>query len=285
MKKLVNSAFFILFLSLVVSCSSDDSSDAVNPPANSFSFTLDGEEKTLTEFSAEKFNHIIKVYGETADGYYVDLTFNEQGHLGNVTLSREEPLFFRISLDYHTDVTFDFNLVNFSEANHSVSANFSGKVYNFMGDESEFSEVEGSFDLAYVDVAPETPELWLTASFNGQDWIDTGHNSISTIGGQHNNYKNGSEYSISVHANSDVEVGTYDFTETSIGKKVVVYKYNPELGEEESFLGTGELVITEKEEGDFYTLFKGTFNVTAEHPETGEIVTITNGNFKAAAFN
>lgn len=295
--RLLNSVLTVLFLSFMVSCSSDDSSDVVNGGGeDSFSFTIDGQQKNITQWSATKSERDFVVYGVADDGMAIQFIFNKYGNIGEISTfsieSFEVPS--RYNHYYNRAEFFNFELVSVDEANHKVNVNYSGKVYDEDMDlTSDFSVVEGSFNLTYTEVQPQVSGLGLSATLNGQDWYGT-TTSTSYEGGfgstaiVSNNFDSDNEYGISVLVTSGEEgTGSYAFDEASNTNKIVVWGYDTENDTQVEYVTTaGTLNITERTDlGLGYTLIGGTFTATATNQETNDTVTITNGIFKGVYEN
>ena len=295
--KIIKSVLAILFLSLMVSCSSDDSNspvnaenpvDTENPSSNVDSFTLkvDGQVKTVTQWQAKKMEHLLAINGVTNDGLSVQIVFNKNGNVGEVTVINPTQSLWRLNYAYNRAAYFNFDMSSLNETNSRVVASFSGKVYDDERDlTSDFYEVEGNFNLAYTAGQLTAPGLGLSAVVNGQNWLDSGTVSTSTQNWStiYNNFSSDNEYELSIVVDENTAIGSYTFNESSEYNKLAVFKYNPELGYEEEFVSnSGTLQITEKTSLTFGRyIIGGTFSGTASNPETGEVVTVTNGTFKA----
>ena len=120
--KIFKSLFAVLFLSFMVSCSSDDSSDPVNsnPETDSFTFKVDGQAKTVSNWQAERREYVLIVNGVTTDGYSVQMIFNENGNIGQVIVnSAEYP--WMLNYDYNRSAYFNLDLSSLDEAQDKLA--------------------------------------------------------------------------------------------------------------------------------------------------------------------
>jgi len=291
--KLMKSALVVLFISLMASCSSDDSSpvnENPGPEGTYFNYKLDGETIPMTIYGGYISEDGVNVSAGAADGRSIQITFTTYGNLGDVaSFSTSDPQFgSKMNFQSFTKNYFNFELI--SVANGQAKVNFSGKLYEDSSDlESEFSVVEGSFVVNLQEVPPVLPGAGLSATVNGNPWHEVGTSQSSGSGGGNGtywslNFNSDDEYGINLYINPNtLEVGNYTFNAASTVNKVEVLKYNIALGYEEELVSTGGTFnITSKTMMGQYTVIEGTFTATATHPETNEVVTITNGAFKTA---
>jgi hypothetical protein len=294
--KILKTSISFLFLLLIASCSSDsDNNSTDDGPViedDFFTLTIDGVDKEISQWSAQRSENTIYVYGITEDATAIQLTFNKFGNVGDVNTFNIENTDFpdRYNYQYNRAAYFDFELVSIDETLRIVTVNYSGKVYDDNTDlTSAFSEIEGSFQLTYENATPQIAGLGLTATLNGQPWYDTDTTtSYSNPGGLvANNFSSDNLYSISiVTGHESTAVGEYVFDASSDKDKVVVWGYSATTKEEEEYESTsGTLTITEKTVGASYTVLAGTFSIVATDPDTGNEVTITNGSFKTVYTN
>jgi Family of unknown function (DUF6252) len=294
--KTLKNALFVLFVAMAASCSSDDSDPVNNNPPitgeDSFEYTIDGVEQDITEITALRSGNNIEVMGTSATGRVVTLNFNKWGNMGDVyTLSNDFSIPWRTSYHYFKSNYFDFELVSIDEVNKKVKVNFSGKVYDEEYEiDSDFSVIEGSFQVTYTEVTPQVPGLEVSATVAGQEWHDSdADQSGGFFSGEDVtlNMSNDSKYTIGIvtnHQNS--VVGTHTFGPAESSNKMKLFVYNTQTNEEDEYITTsGTMNITAKTVGFQYTIIEGTFSFEAKNPDTNQTVTVNNGTFKTVYDN
>lgn len=281
-------ALLFLFLSFIVSCSSDDNStvDPTNPGSDTsefFNYKVDGQTINMTTFSGVRSENEFAITASTGNGTSISITFNEFGNLGDVNALTISGSSFSSRWNHGNFKKnyFAFELVSVT-ATH-VKVNFSGKVYDDEYDlESDFSTVEGSFQVKYTTTAPLIQGQEVFAKINGKDWHKTESSTSSSNDSFSLNFDSDDEYGIAFFIDpNDITTGTTAFNTNSQINKVVLYKYNTELKYSEEYISTsGTFTVTSVTPTVQYTLIEGTFTLIAKHPVTGEVINVTNGKFK-----
>lgn len=298
MKKLKN-ALFVLFIAMAASCSSDDSEPVDNENPNNpitgedyFNYTIDGEEQDITAITAVRSGNTLEVMGTSATGRVVTVNFNKWGNVGDVqTLANDFEIPWRTSYHYFRSNFFDFELVSIDEANKKVKVNFSGKVYDEEYDiNSDYSVIEGSFQVTYTVVTPQIPGLEVSATVAGEEWHDTDSDQSGGFFSGEDitlNMASDNQYTIGIVTNHDTtEVGSYTFGPAETSNKMKLFVYNTETNEEEEYITTeGTMTITAKTVGLQFTVIEGTFSYKAKNPNSNEVITINNGAFKTVYDN
>lgn len=281
-------AFLFLLLTIMVSCSSDDNStvDPTNPGSDSsefFNYKVDGQTINLTTFKGIRSESEFSVSASNGNGTSIGITFNEFGNLGDVSAITISGSSFSSRWNHANFKKnyFTFELVSVT-ATH-VKVNFSGKVYDDDYNlESDFSTVEGSFQVKYTTMAPLIQGQQVFAKINGKDWHKTESSTSSGNDYFSLNFDSDDEYGIAFFIDPNkITTGTTVFNANSQINKVVLYKYNNELKYSEEYVSTsGTFTVTSVTPTTQYTLIEGTFTLSAKHPVTGEVITVTNGKFK-----
>lgn len=277
----------LLVISVISSCSSDDTSSNSNSK-ESFTYKLNNVNIPIISWTALRTENFIEVLGVASDGSSIYVSFDKFGNFERVgsTSPINSSIPWRDSFYEFSSNYFNFELVAIDETSKTVKVNFSGKLYEDMFDlSSSSSMVEGNFNVKYVDQpAPEVPGLGTSLKINGTAW-----NSIKES--QTDGFFSGSNitlvaqnddaYSFALTINhNNTQKGTFNFTPSSTVNKVVLSKYDPATNLYVDYTGTGTLVITDKIVGSQNTLIKGTYVFTAKDPKTNNSITITEGAFK-----
>jgi hypothetical protein len=279
---------------LVVSCSSDDADTVTNEQApitgaDSFSYKIDGRTVAITNIIAQRSGSSLAVSGYAADGTAIGIAFNEFGNLGTISAysvsNFDIPT--RSEFHYFKSNYINFELVAIDAAAKKVKVTFSGKVYDDNYDiNSDFSVVEGSFQVTYRDVVPAVANLGVFAKIDGADWhgTETIQSGGFFDGEDLTLYEsNDTKYSIGIVTNHDNStIGTYAFGPALSSNKIVLSVYNPTINEDVEYISTtGTMKLTSKTSNLLYTIIEGTYSFTAKHPTNGSTVTVTNGTFKS----
>ncbi|KGO85963.1 hypothetical protein Q765_12920 [Flavobacterium rivuli WB 3.3-2 = DSM 21788] len=296
--KHLKKVFIFLFAALMASCSSEDA-DAVNDGttpitgADNFTYKIDGRTVAINNTIAQRSGSTIAVAGYAADGTAIAVEFNEFGNLKDITAYSISNFDVPTRSEYHYFKSnyINFELVAIDATAKKVKVTFSGKVYDEEYDlTSDYSTVEGSFQVTYRDVVPEVAGLGVFAKINNENWYTT---DITQSGGFFPgsditlNESNDSKYTIGIITNHDNStVGTHSFGPAVSSNKVILSEYNTTTHEDVEYTSTtGTIKITAKTTNILYTIIEGTFSLTARHPTNGTTVTVTDGTFKSVYTN
>ncbi|MXN92099.1 hypothetical protein GR160_12770 [Flavobacterium sp. Sd200] len=295
MKSLKSTLLLLFFAIAITGCSSEDVNvvgDDVS--GDTFSYTQDGQLIPVTNIVAQKSEDLIAVTAFNSDGQTIVVQFNKYGNLREVMTYDVSDLTVpgRTSYHYYKSNYFNFELVSLDETAKTVSVTFSGKLYNDKYDiTSDFSTVDGTFTVSYMDVTPQIPGMQVSAKINGTQWraTETGDSSGGFFSEDNITLyaSNDSPYTISTIINHEyTEVGTYNFTNSSASNKLELSVFETETLNDISFATTsGTLKITGKTVGALTTTIEGTFSFTAFNPFTQTSIRVTDGVFKRVYIN
>lgn len=286
----------LFFAVTIAGCSSEDTNVVgEDVSGDSFTYTLDAQTVPVTDIVAQKSEDWIGVSGRSADGRVIEVQFNKYGNFKGVStysILEDSNVPDRDSYHYYKSNYFDFELVSIDEVAKRVSVTFSGKLYDDQYDiTSDFSVVDGSFTVAYTDVAPQVSGLKVEAKINGNQWYatETEEQTGGFFTGENVTLyaSNDSQYTLSTTINHETtEVGTYTFTNSSANNKVGLSIYETATLQDITFPTTsGTLKITEKTVGAQFTIISGTFSLTAFNPFTQGTITVSDGTFKRVYLN
>jgi len=274
---------FILFATLISSCSSDDSGDNQSGDAY-FKFTYDGKVQNVKTWEAIKLGDLIEVTGQSPDGGVgIDFKFNIYGNLYEAftygtDITSNIP--FLEASEHFTSNTFTFTLENLNTTDKTVQVKFSGKVYDDPYDhESDYINVSGSFKVSYKDDPSSSLEGYGTfAKIDGKDWH--GLSMSSTVENQETKIlyaENDSEYIIGIaFPKYGAKAGTFAFTNNNFANRITFQKYDLSTHEFIDYDVSGTITFTTI--NDSYAA--GTFSLTATNPITKAKIIISNGTFK-----
>ena len=291
MQKKIKILGLLFFSAILFSCSSSDdstSNDLTQSP-NTFNYIYQGVSVPISGIIARKSENSIVVSGQAANGQSVDVEFNKFGDLSTVeSFSVSDFSFPNTSVFYNfTSNYFNFQLISIDEINKRVVVQFSGKLYEDDTNlNSTFVEVSGNFDVNYQEVVPNIPGLKVAANIGGSEWYSTkaytnnGNSSSDFILRHQNDDRN----RISIGFNSsNNNVGTYNFTPTSLTNFVRLEKYNTTTQGFDTYNCTGSLVVTSKTAVGFIGyIIEGTYSFTATNPSNAaDQIQVTQGVFKS----
>ena len=286
--------FFFLITALVVSCSSDDADTVTNEQApitgaDNFSYKIDGRTVAITNIVAQRSGSSLAVSGYATDGTAISVEFNEFGNLGGVSAysisNFDIPT--RSEFHYFKSNYINFELVAIDAAAKKVKVTLSGKVFDDEFDlNSDFSVVEGSFQVTYRDVVPAVANLGVFAKIDGADWhgTETIQSGGFFDGEDLTLYEsNDTKYTIGIVTNNaNSTIGTYNFGPALSSNKIVLAVYNPTTHEDVEYISTtGTMKLTAKTSSLPFTIIEGTYSFTAKHPTNGSTITVTDGTFKS----
>lgn len=272
---------FILFATLISSCSSDDSGDNQSG-GTYFKFTYDGQVQNVKDWEATKQGDLIEVMGISKEGIAIDFKFNIYGNLyealtNPANITSEIP-WLQASENF-TSNSFTFTLENINTSSKTVQVKYSGKVYDNPYDyESEYVNVSGSFKVKYDEIRPEIEGLGTFAKLDGKDW----HGLVmsTTVENQESKIlyaQNDGEYTIGiVFPDYNAKTGTFPFTSNNFANRISFQKYDVNTHEYIDYDVSGTVSYTTM--NDFFVA--GTFSLTATHPVTKAKIVISNGTFK-----
>lgn len=274
---------FILFATIISSCSSDNSDESQSE--SFFKFTYDGKTQNVKTWEAQKQGDFIEVMGTSEEGIAIDFKFNSYGNLyqaltNPVTNNNNIP-WLQASENF-TSNTFTFTLENLNTTDKTVQVKFSGKVYEDGYDyESDFVNVTGSFKVSYKEITPQVEGLGTFAKIDGKDWH--GLSFDGTIENQTTKIiyaENDGEYTIGIaFPDYNAKTGTYNFTSNNSAYKISFQKYDVATHESITYDVSGTVTFTTLNS----VLAAGTFSLTATHPTTKAKIVISNGTFKESA--
>jgi len=283
---------FVLLVSvLAIGCSpSDDIESKEVPASDSFVYSYDNEEVSISSWNAVKVENTLLVTGSAEDGRKFAIEFNKFGNLSSANSYSTTDFGFPLtnSFEYFKSNYFDFELVGIDEVNKRVSVNFSGDLYEDNYDINSTTHfVQGSFNVSYSEQEPQIAGLEVSAKINGKDWY-------ATDGNQSGGFFSGSdielymisddEYFISFAMNHDNTTALeYNFDENSTVNKVAFSEYDPATDEIVEYQTSGTFNITEKNEGLQITQIIGTYNLTARNGSN--VIEVTQGKVNLAYFN
>ena len=289
----------IMIFALVLNACSSSSDPAPAPtttPVNTaeyFNYKIDGETISVPQWLAERRENTIEIVGQGSNGKTIYLNFNSYGNIGDVSaysLTPGSTIPIRDAQQYHTNQSFNFNLVAIDDINKIVKVTFSGKVYEDGYDlTSPFVLVEGDFQVKYTQLAPAVAGLAVNAKIAGNDWYSTkgdltgglGPNSDLTL-----YFYNGGVYKIGITINRSASIiGTYSYNTTSAVNKVVLSKYNTTTRDYDNYNCSGSFTISGKQVLITNTIITGTYSFTAVDPATSTPITVSNGTFKNRFLN
>jgi hypothetical protein len=279
----------LLFVSSILfSCSSSDDSDTTTPTDETsyFNYKLNSQTIPVASWTALRSENNFEVLGEVGNGRSIYVSFDNLGHIIRVGTTPEigsslpwQNNFFDFSANY-----FSLQVVSIDDINKKVKVNFSGKVYdNDFDITSAFSNVEGSFNVNYIDVAPQIAGLGVTAKLNGADWKSVKSTQSASGSFQNLSLEHNSDdiYKISILMNSaSTSTGTYTFNGASSTNKVILSKYNIATNQYIDYVCTGTFVLTQKQSNTGYVLISGTYSFTAVNPIDNTQIQVTSGTFK-----
>lgn len=274
----------ILFISSILfSCSSNNDTNLTGN-LNSFNCKLNSQTISIKSLNATRSENNFEVLAEGADGKSIFVSFDNLGHINRITIVSGYGLswqnnFYDFSANY-----FNLQIVSIDEVNRKVKVNFSGKVYNDDFDiASDFSNIEGNFNVNYTNVPVEIPGLGVTAKLNGVEWRSIKSTQSSSGSFENLSLENNSDdmYKVSILMDSNTtSIGTYSFNDASSTNKVVLSKYNTVTNEYIDYICTGTFVLSQKQNNINYVLISGTYNFTAVNPIDNTQIQVTDGVFK-----
>ena len=279
--KTLRYVFFVLIISVLASCSMDDTGNGGLPNDNYFEYKVNGQSVKVVSWDAQRSENTVMVIGVAADGTAIELNFNQFGDMGAiwsyninaVQQNKRNHYFFKQHY-------FNFELLAIDYQLRRVQVAFSGNLYDDAYNlDSAYSYVEGSFLVSFEDVTPIIPGLKVDSNINGMQWHAT-EQYHQNINSQLFSFVSDDEYMLSFLVSQDATtVGSNTFNEASANNKVIVSRYDPEIQEFVQYISeSGTLNITSQTA----TLIEGDFTLNAKNPTTGEVVTVTNGTFKTA---
>lgn len=288
MKKLQLFAFLFI-ASLAISCSSDDGGDSTGGPFEpTFEYTFDGNPLNISVSSGQKSGNSMVVVAGDSQGNSIQFQFDKFGNLGSVSATPSD--FEMPDYDSHKNYSghyFTFDLIEINEAEKTVKASFSGKLYEDNEDlNSDFKEVSGTFWVKYVEMTPAVAGLEVSAKINGNDWYAT--NSFTTNGtGSFETFihheLSDDEYKIMLgFDDSNMTAGVRNFTPATETIYATIAKYNLQTKFYETFNATGTMTITGTESFGIFTIVSGTYSFSAVNPSnSSETIQVTDGKFKS----
>jgi len=279
---------------IIFACSSDDDSSDQGGTGGqeAFTFSLDGQEITITSWEALRRENEIGITGTDGNGNILALEFNRLGNLKYAATYNTSDLSipYLSSHYYFNSNYFSFNLTNLDEENNRVVGNFSGNVYEDDFDLTSLSsQIEGTFNVEYTNIPPQLEGYGLNVFLDGEEWLNS--NEAHSHGGSGSNielsFHNDGAYTISVIINhNNTTPGVYTYNSSSNGNQIIAVKYNPDTQEFSGLHVDGVIEITEKGDFDFFSTYvRGNFTGTITDPDTNETISMTNGTFATAYTN
>lgn len=289
--------FFALVLTtLLFSCSSDGNTEtSTNTNQGTFNIVYDNAPLILSDWKAER------------DGDYFRITSSKYQSTGSnssvltnsfATLFHKDGTLIETSMYdrsiqgdletsfYYSRNTFEFNIEEIDEINHTLKVNFNGKIYSnpeYVYN-SDFKTVSGTISMPYEPISPfdvSFAQRETTMLINNVPWRGKGQ----TVNQEFNDgtaiqINGDQQYSINiVIPKPTIQLGTFTFSQNEDIFKlnsVNLFKYYPGNISPNEYRCSGSLTITQKSRG----MISGTFSLTAYDPLTNETVVITNGVFK-----
>jgi len=295
MKKQLVALVFIFSLFSFLSCSSDDSSGDSNNvsgmevPESTFNFTLDGENITINQFTAQRSGDFFLITGTGDNGINVQFRFHALGNYGTFSAFSTEDLDFLVeSLAFASESTFQFDLLEVDESDQTIAGNFQGLLFEdeFVFEMGTAVEASGGFNIPYITVTPQISGLGFSASIDGEAWhgLSSGETSGVPVNSTPTNIFNHNEtpYIIGLNIIPDsLTEGTFNFSPSSTFNNIIFERFDPTIDNEETrFSTTGVLVVSEVNPSNFGLIqIIGTFDLQAEDPITGEIISVESGMF------
>ena len=283
--------FIAAILLVFMGCSSsDDSNDQQQQLStqNSFSVTIDNVDYTFNTFFAYKTHDNYEVLGSNDNQENFYLRFNQNGVLDRANFYSTD---FSLNINstssfYNAESSFNISNLTFDMSQNVVSANFSGTIYEddldvINGDSMNVQS--GSFNLVFTENQVDANlDTFIDATVNGSLYETVKHGTSSSGSSVVELFGiSDTTLVMSVYVDTNnVQVGTFDFTNTSIANKVSVEVVDPfnQTNNFEQLDVTGTLVIDNIIDGAAFDLLQGTFSVTASSAN-GDVYTITNGTF------
>ena len=285
-----------LILSTVTACTSDKvvENPAVVPEFKpTFNFTLNEESSTENNhLVVTKTENMFSVIAETTLGQVI-VSFDKTGQFGAVKIDRRTGTqsitsnFY--SFYYNSSHYFDFNLVAVDEVNKKIKGNFSGYLYaSPLNLNSEKKYVTGAFEVKYEDNVPGFQGIGNTAKINGNSWFSTNKYVKRGVDNFYNDFTqhdfNSGEYEPLIHyrfqnnfGDPGLVVGTYNFTDTDVTRKVELTKFDTATGTPILYKCSGMLTIAKIEDG----IVTGSYTFAAVNPNnSNDVITVTDGEFK-----
>jgi hypothetical protein len=271
---------FLLFTIVITSCSSDETQSA----EPNFSFTYNDKVQKINFWNAQKQGDFLTVLATSEEGKAIYFTFNSYGNLFETNIG---PLdintgdFYESSKNFSSN-SFTFSLENLDTKNKTVKVKFSGKVFeNGNDDLSDYININGSFEIPYIDKDSPLEGQGTFAKLDGKDWhglamstsiINQGESSITYL-----NVVNDGEYQMGfVFPTNNLKTGTFTFTDNTFLNRVFFQKYDTQTHEYINYDVSGTLTYTTVNN----SYVTGTFNFTATNPVTKAKITVSNGIFK-----
>lgn len=242
-------------------------------------------------------NYSLRMNAMINQPFFFDITFNKFGNLISTSIQdyNLSQNVWKYNYMFFAKNYFNFNLISYDEVNHTLKANFAGRLYsNAVDFNSAYADVSGSFYLQFADVLPDPNKHQVSAQINGAEWHAT--KSLKSLSYPYFGAASGiavredigdDKYKLSIGFNAN-PVGIIQFNDTTSGMFVRISKFNIITLQYDYYdTVTGTLNITEAQ-----TLFvnvkryKGTFSFTATNPSNpSDVINVVNGQFTILSSN
>ena len=276
-----------LFLAVIMaSCSSDGGGSS---SGDSFTYSRNGSDITITYILAQVSESHIAVNGEASNGEGIQFEFDKYGNLGRIIVTPDDSSFDPWFLNYKnfSGHYFSFNMISYDESTHRVRASYSGTLYE---DESDLTSnsitVSGEFDVVCIVRTPIIAGLDVRCKIAGNDWYST--NGYTNNGDSFDDFilreMSDDENMISLGFDATNNgPGTYNFTSSTTTNFVHLSNFNTGTVDYNHYNCAGSVIVTSKTSlgiGMGY-LIEGTYSFTATNPSNpADQVQVTNGYFK-----
>lgn len=216
----------------------------------------------------------------------LDLTMDKSGNVVSVTLEDNTlgGLYYRNYANFPSHY-FQTELIELDEVNHHIKLNFTGKVYTGATDlNSESINLHGEIDMDYNEVA-DLPGIFdyhmandegVEAKLNGQLWRAADRKYDGT-------FFSPDAY---IFRFAPTQLGAVDFAADAANNYARLWKFNPDTLQYDLYACTGTMNVTFKENWGSYSMYEGTFSMTAVNTQNpSDIMTVTDGRYRFLRHN
>jgi hypothetical protein len=282
-----NSVYYILFILVLISCSSDSNSEAIVVEDFKDSFELFVNGKAV---EVDYSNQVYRTENTFTIGGYNNalISFDKSGRFGHATIGFLENSdlspYLKIFYSFRgfSSKYFNLKIESIDEVNKRIKGSFSGNLfYNPLDIKSEGKFVSGRFYANYRDLVPSVSGLKNTAKINENLWIRTNkyvERSTQNYWDFIQHDLSDDEFKIKIYYNSkNIEKKRYDFSQSDINYKVQLSKFDINTGAFVDYNCSGVLNINLKSNN----IIGGTYDFEAVNPENiKEVIKVTKGEFK-----